>query len=109
MLAQLLRDAKEENFVVIDVREEDVTGGSIPTSINIPAANFDRHIPELIQKYAQYDYVIFHCMHRFVCNFAMRSDSSSPPSYSQVRGPSCATEFSRALRWAPEKKQSQNV
>lgn len=73
ILASLLRgdaiqseetEETKKSFVVIDVREEDAFGGSIRSSINIPAANFDNHVPELIEKYSHYDYVIFHCMHR---------------------------------------------
>ena len=54
-LARLLRaGGADPKMVIIDVRDDDVIGGSVVSSINVPAATFSRHIPELVSKYKDY-------------------------------------------------------
>lgn len=50
-------------FVVLDVREEDLIGGHIPGSVNVPAVTFQNEIMRLADQYRDMDKIILHCFH----------------------------------------------
>ncbi|CAH7687322.1 Rhodanese-like domain-containing protein [Phakopsora pachyrhizi] len=49
------------DWVVVDVRDSDFIGGHIPGCIHIPSIQFDRSVPDLIQKIKDVKFVVFHC------------------------------------------------
>ncbi len=78
--------SNNKGFVVIDVRDEDYVGGHIINSVNMPSDTFSS--ARLYEDILEYDRVYFHCM------------------YSQVRGPKCASLYSKYLE---ENKVEQTV
>lgn len=75
---ELIRQGNQTTqFVIIDVRDEDYSGGHIPESINIPSSQFHNssNYEMLLDKYGDKKYFIFHCF------------------YSKQRGPSAAAAF----------------
>jgi len=83
-------DAREST-VIVDVRDTDFKGGNIRGALNIPSEHFynDAQVDDLVERFAQSQYVVFHCM------------------FSQQRGPFCATKFASRLGAAqlPQKPQ----
>jgi rhodanese-related sulfurtransferase len=70
----------ERQLMIIDVRDEDFTGGNIIGARNIPAHEFEAAIPALIKETCKSDIVkpydvVFHCM------------------LSRQRGPTCCDKF----------------
>eukprot|EP01103_Thecamoeba_quadrilineata_P013361 TRINITY_DN3694_c0_g1_i1.p1 TRINITY_DN3694_c0_g1~~TRINITY_DN3694_c0_g1_i1.p1 ORF type:complete len:187 (-),score=27.14 TRINITY_DN3694_c0_g1_i1:35-595(-) len=77
-LDQLL-EKRDPGLIIIDVRDSDYEGGHIPTSINIPYEDFEFSVGDLIDKYANFPYVVFTCM------------------YGQLRSASCAQTYLKRL------------
>jgi Cdc25 family phosphatase len=78
-IAKLIRDKRLDDFIIIDVRDEDVLFGRIPNSVHIPSRNYESMLPDLVKTYSTKKAVIFHCMH------------------SEIRGPKCAAMFKEML------------
>ncbi|CAO3633347.1 unnamed protein product [Cunninghamella blakesleeana] len=81
-LVALIRDPTKkagEDYLVVDVRDEDYIGGHIPKAVNIPASQIAESAPSLIQKYSKVPEVYFHC------------------ALSQVRGPKSARIYNELL------------
>ena len=70
----LIKMMKEntKKFQIIDVRGRDIGDLMIKGAINIPRKTFEKDVDKIIETYANYDYVVIHCMR------------------SQQRGPACA-------------------
>ena len=64
----------QRNIAIIDVRQDDVAGGAIVNSRNIPAHRFVDSLQDIIRDTADKEAVVFHC------------------SLSQQRGPRAARE-----------------
>jgi len=56
-------DAREST-VIVDVRDTDFKGGNIRGALNIPSEHFynDAQVDDLVERFAQSQYVVFHCM-----------------------------------------------
>ncbi|KAF1813386.1 Rhodanese-like protein [Eremomyces bilateralis CBS 781.70] len=65
------------SIAVIDVRDSDYIGGHILGCQNVPYANLDWKMPELVRELKNKDTVVFHC------------------ALSQQRGPSAALQYLR--------------
>lgn len=77
--------------LVVDVRESDRAGGHIKGSCHIPAPQIQADASRFVHLADGKKRVIFHCM------------------YSQVRGPSCATLFQKALQSRAQAQQDQHA
>ncbi|ELP94917.1 hypothetical protein EIN_250110 [Entamoeba invadens IP1] len=75
-LIHLMKDGKTK-IQIIDVRGSDLSDRMIRGAINIPNRDgyFVSKIPEILETYHTYDYIVVHCMR------------------SVVRGPSCARKL----------------
>lgn len=65
-LLNILKDDKQKNnkdYIVIDVRDNDIIGGHIINSINIQQINIEKHWVEIINKYNSIPLIIFHCQY----------------------------------------------
>ncbi|CAA7262915.1 unnamed protein product [Cyclocybe aegerita] len=73
-LAEIMKSGKEarKDFVVVDVRDDDFTGGNIKGAINEPSSEFLMNVDGLVKQTKDVPLVIFHC------------------ALSQVRGPKAA-------------------
>jgi len=60
-LAKIIQIPKAP-LIVIDVRDEDIIGGHIPGSINIPSKIFHSKAVELAKIYSAKEFIVFHCM-----------------------------------------------
>jgi Cdc25 family phosphatase len=86
----LLAGLKSTDLAVIDVRDDDYIGGHILGGTNVPSANLEWKLPELVRTLWDKKAVVFHC------------------ALSQQRGPSAAAKYARERerqerqRWAME-------
>ncbi|KAH7143806.1 Rhodanese-like domain-containing protein [Dactylonectria macrodidyma] len=71
------REAKDQTFAIIDVRDDDYLGGHIKGSTNVPAHTLDAMLPTLVRTLKDKKTVVFHC------------------ALSQIRGPSAALKYLR--------------
>ncbi|KAH7159808.1 Rhodanese-like domain-containing protein [Dactylonectria estremocensis] len=71
------REAKDQTFAIIDVRDDDYLGGHIKGSTNVPAHTLDVMLPTLVRTLKDKKTVVFHC------------------ALSQIRGPSAALKYLR--------------
>jgi rhodanese-related sulfurtransferase len=83
-LASMLRaqqsiPAAQRPLVVIDVRDDDFSGGHIAQALNVPAAEFLANVSAQARSVACKETVVVHC------------------AFSQVRGPKCAGRLAAAL------------
>ncbi|KAK9898048.1 Rhodanese-like protein [Cystobasidium minutum MCA 4210] len=67
-----------KDFLVVDVRDDDFVGGNITGAKNVPSAQFNDRIEDLIAETRDVPKVIFHC------------------ALSQVRGPKMARIYAEA-------------
>ncbi|OXV10313.1 hypothetical protein Egran_01926 [Elaphomyces granulatus] len=84
-LCSLLLASVPTQVAVVDVRDSDHIGGHIHSSMWVPSATLDLHLPELVRTLQNKEKVVFHC------------------AYSQQRGPSAA------LRYAREREQTLGI
>ncbi|KAJ7812901.1 Rhodanese-like domain-containing protein [Mycena leptocephala] len=73
-LAQIIKSDKVANqdYLVVDVRDDDYAGGNIKSAVNLPSRQFEMSVYDLVQKKADVKAVVFHC------------------AVSQMRGPKAA-------------------
>ncbi|KAJ7689163.1 Rhodanese-like protein [Mycena rosella] len=73
-LAEIIKSDKIANkdYLVVDVRDDDYTGGNIKNALNRPSREFHMGVYDLVQKTADVKVVVFHC------------------ALSQMRGPKAA-------------------
>ncbi|KAK7048608.1 Rhodanese domain-containing protein [Favolaschia claudopus] len=73
-LAQMIKSGKVPNqdYLVVDVRDDDYAGGNIKDAFNLPSREFHTGVYDLAQKSADVKVVVFHC------------------ALSQMRGPKAA-------------------
>ncbi|KLO08675.1 Rhodanese-like protein [Schizopora paradoxa] len=86
-LSRLIKSEKKphEDYVVVDVRDDDYVGGNIANSVNHPSYTFEDNVNRLVEKTKKVSMVIFHC------------------ALSQQRGPKAARIYAEA-RKAAEKE-----
>ncbi|RYP06526.1 hypothetical protein DL764_003120 [Monosporascus ibericus] len=92
VLAQAQQEIEDPNsgskVAIVDVRDDDHTGGHIKSSLHFPSGSLDATMPTLLRQLADKDTVVFHC------------------ALSQQRGPSAALRYLRE-REAQEAQQAQ--
>ncbi|KAF9077516.1 Rhodanese-like domain-containing protein [Rhodocollybia butyracea] len=72
-LAEIIRSKRpKEDYIVVDVRDDDYAGGNIVGSINMPSNTFLDSVDTLVKETKDVPMVVFHC------------------ALSQVRGPKAA-------------------
>ncbi|KAF8132208.1 Rhodanese-like protein [Mycena galopus ATCC 62051] len=73
-LAEMIKSDKVANqdYLVVDVRDDDYAGGNITNAVNMPSRQFRTSVDDLVQKSADVKVMVFHC------------------ALSQVRGPQAA-------------------
>ena len=71
--------SKSNDYLVVDVRDEDYRGGNIKGGINIPSEQFLPKLHQLIDDTQQKSKIIFHCTYS-----QQRSVYLPPPSYPKV-------------------------
>ncbi|KAI9138490.1 Rhodanese-like domain-containing protein [Paraphysoderma sedebokerense] len=94
-LVQIVRDkylVPGQDYLVIDVRDDDFQGGNIPNAINLPSyiiSNYSNHgiLLENIRKYKHVKKVVFHC------------------ALSKQRGPKCARLWCEGLEMVAESEK----
>lgn len=62
--SQELKDlikSESDDYLVVDVRDEDYTGGNIKGGINIPSEKFMLKLHQLIDDTQNVSKIIFHC------------------------------------------------
>src|ERR1700753_307766 len=79
-LSALLLHPDPSAVAIVDVRDWDRAGGHIKGSVNVPSAQLDYRLAELVHKFKDKDLVVFHCQ------------------LSQQRGPSAALGYMREKR-----------
>jgi len=65
----------KSDFVIIDVRDDDFSGGNLVGALNYTSVTFESKLDEVYNKCREKNCVIFHC------------------AQSKVRGPTCARRF----------------
>ncbi|KAJ7236744.1 Rhodanese-like protein [Mycena haematopus] len=91
-LAQMIKSDKipHQDYVIVDVRDDDYAGGNIKHAVNLPSREFQMGVYNLVQKSADVKVVVFHC------------------ALSQMRGPKAARiyeETRKNLNLAQDKPQ----
>jgi len=79
-----------QDYLVVDVRDDDYAGGNIKNALNLPSREFQMGVYNLVQKNADVKVVVFHC------------------ALSQMRGPKAARIYEETrnnLNLAQEKPQ----
>jgi arsenical-resistance protein 2 len=73
---------KNRDFLLVDVRRSDWEGGTISTSINLPAQSFYQTRPVVYQlcRQAGIKTIIFYCGEPFNCELAVRQERCSANS-----------------------------
>ncbi|KIO16236.1 hypothetical protein M407DRAFT_232903 [Tulasnella calospora MUT 4182] len=91
-LAELIKSGKEplKDYVVVDVRGHDFSGGNIVSCLQSPSEKFEEDVDELVGKTKDVPRVIFHC------------------SMSQQRGPKAALVHATTDISTAQPEQSQN-
>ncbi|KAJ3513497.1 hypothetical protein NLJ89_g2915 [Agrocybe chaxingu] len=81
-LAEIMKSGKEakKDFVVVDVRDDDFTGGNIKGAINEPSSEFLMSVDGLVKQTKDVPLIIFHC------------------ALSQVRGPKAARIYAETRK-----------
>ncbi|KAF8319101.1 Rhodanese-like protein [Clavulina sp. PMI_390] len=91
-LRDVIKNAKRmQDYVIVDVRDEDFEGGNIPGCIHLPSYTFDRDVDDLAQRVKKVKNVIFTCF------------------YSQQRGPLAARKFRDIRDATVEMEFEQNI
>jgi len=91
-LRDVIKNAKRmEDYVVVDVRDEDFAGGNIPGCINVPSRTFEREVDDLVHQLKDVKNVVFTCY------------------YSQQRGPLAARKFQDIRDATVEMSHSQKI
>ncbi|KAF7364947.1 Rhodanese domain-containing protein [Mycena venus] len=91
-LAQMIKSDKvaHQDYLVVDVRDDDYAGGNIKNALNLPSRDFQMGVYNLVQKNADIKVVVFHC------------------ALSQMRGPKAARIYEETrnnLNLAQDKPQ----
>ncbi|KAF7348350.1 Rhodanese domain-containing protein [Mycena sanguinolenta] len=73
-LAQMMKSDKiaNQDYLVVDVRDDDFAGGNIKNAVNLPSRQFNMGVYNLVQKSVDVKVMVFHC------------------ALSQMRGPKAA-------------------
>lgn len=84
-LAAVIKDpAKKpgEDYLVVDVRDDDYAGGNIPGGRNIPSRDFHLHVNDLIKQAHEKELklVVFHC------SLSQQRGPKAARVYSEIRG-----------------------
>jgi rhodanese-related sulfurtransferase len=86
---EALIKSKSNDFLIIDVRDDDYRGGNIKGGINIPSEQFQRKLHQLIDDTQNVSKIIFHCAYsqqRWVYPVYILSKSSSSPLQKRSEG-----------------------
>lgn len=62
-LSQIIKSDKKpnEDYLVVDVRDDDWVGGNIKHCLNVPSEQFRHQVLELVESTKDVPMVIFHC------------------------------------------------
>lgn len=65
VVAQASKESKPatvaKTFQIVDVRDDDFVGGSIPGTVNIPSRRFGSKVDALVEELKDYEAVVFTC------------------------------------------------
>lgn len=89
-LSRLIKSEKKphEDYVVVDVRDDDYVGGNIVNCLNQPSYTLEENIHKLVEKTKNVPVVIFHC------------------ALSQQRGPKAARIYAVARKNAEDQGEN---
>ncbi|KAG2172877.1 hypothetical protein INT43_000227 [Umbelopsis isabellina] len=93
-LLKLIKDktkVPKKDYVVIDVRDHDFTGGNIPGAVNIPSRVFVDNVHKTIEDYKDVPQVYFHC-----ALSQSRADNISKLGLFMITGPKAARIYNES-------------
>jgi rhodanese-related sulfurtransferase len=62
-LAEIMKSRKEsaKDYLVVDVRDDDFSGGNVKGCVNTPSSTFYDNVEDLVEKTKDVPMLIFHC------------------------------------------------
>ncbi|KAJ7288039.1 Rhodanese-like domain-containing protein [Mycena rebaudengoi] len=93
-LAEIIRNKDKvahQDYLVVDVRDDDYAGGNIKNALNLPSRQFYTSVLSLVDKTADVKLVVFHC------------------ALSQVRGPKAARVYEETRQSVAHDKPAPEV